>query len=58
MLTKREIAILKMIEDEVTAREEEIVSGSLDFHQYQHMTGRVHGLRLAAEFVKQIEKQD
>lgn len=58
MLTKREIAILRLIEDEVTAREGEIVSGSLDQNQYKDMTGFVRGLNLAADFVKQVDQQN
>lgn len=58
MLTKRETALLKKIEDEVHAREDEIVSGSLDLVQYKAMTGLVRGLRLAAEFVMEIDQKD
>lgn len=58
MLSKRETVILKLIEDEIHAREEEIVSGSLDRDQYKDMTGFVRGLRRAAEFVMEIDRQD
>lgn len=58
MLTKREVNLLKMIEDEIHAREEEICAGALTLEQYKDMTGFVRGLKLTTEFLQYLGQQD